>query len=72
VVPDLVGPDAGDGVAERIDAAAACRTALAVADLPAEQREVLLLSCVGFGWYEGRAIAQRKAEGFRVRLVKKC
>jgi hypothetical protein len=56
VVPDLVGPDAGDGVAERIDAAAACRAALAVADLPAEQREVLLLSCVGFGWYEERAM----------------
>jgi hypothetical protein len=49
VVPDLVGPDAGDGVAERIAAAAA----LAVAILPAEQREVLLLSCVGFGWSRG-------------------
>jgi hypothetical protein len=39
--------------AEHPDAAAAARrAALAVADLPAEQREVLLLSCVGFGWYE--------------------
>jgi RNA polymerase sigma factor (sigma-70 family) len=44
VVPDPIGPDVGDGVAERIDAAAAGRrAALAVADLPAEQREVLLL-----------------------------
>jgi hypothetical protein len=39
-VPDPIGPDIGDGVAERIDAAAA----LAVAILPPEQREVLLLS----------------------------
>ncbi len=44
VVPDPAGPDVGDGVAERVDATAtACRAALAVADLPAEQREVLLL-----------------------------
>jgi RNA polymerase sigma factor (sigma-70 family) len=44
VVPDPAAPDIGDGVAERIDAAAAGRrAALAVADLPAEQREVLLL-----------------------------
>jgi RNA polymerase sigma factor (sigma-70 family) len=44
VVLDPDGPDAGDGVAERVDAAAAGRrAALAVADLPAEQREVLLL-----------------------------
>jgi RNA polymerase sigma factor (sigma-70 family) len=44
VVPDPVGPDIGEGVAERVDAAAAARrAALAVADLPAEQREVLLL-----------------------------
>jgi RNA polymerase sigma factor (sigma-70 family) len=47
VVPDPVGPDIGDGVADRVDAgAAARRAALAVADLPAEQREVLLL----FAW----------------------
>jgi DNA-directed RNA polymerase specialized sigma24 family protein len=73
VVPDPIGPDIGDGVAERIDAAAAARrAALAVADLPAEQREVLLLSCVGFGWYEGRAMGQRKGEWLRVRLVRKC
>jgi DNA-directed RNA polymerase specialized sigma24 family protein len=45
VVPDPVGPDVGDGVAERVDAATAGRrAALAVADLPVEQREVLLLS----------------------------
>jgi RNA polymerase sigma factor (sigma-70 family) len=44
VGPDPIGPDIGDGVAERIDAtAAARRAALAVADLPSEQREVLLL-----------------------------
>ena len=44
VVPDPAGPDVGDGVAERVDATAtARRAALAVADLPAEQREVLLL-----------------------------
>jgi RNA polymerase sigma factor (sigma-70 family) len=44
VVPDPTGPDIGDGVAERIDAAAAAgRDAVAVADLPAEEREVLLL-----------------------------
>jgi RNA polymerase sigma-70 factor (ECF subfamily) len=44
VVPDSAGPDVGDGVAERVDAAVAARhAALAVADLPAEQREVLLL-----------------------------
>jgi RNA polymerase sigma-70 factor, ECF subfamily len=49
VVPDPAGPDVGDGVAERLDAAvAARRAALAVADLPAEQREVLLL----FAWAE--------------------
>jgi RNA polymerase sigma-70 factor, ECF subfamily len=73
VVPDPIGPDIGDGVAERIAAAAAARrAALAVADLPAEQREVLLLSCVGFGWYEGRAMGQRKGEWLRVRLVRKC
>jgi RNA polymerase sigma-70 factor, ECF subfamily len=47
VTPDPSGPDVGDGVAERVDAAAAGRrAALAVADLPAEQREVLLL----FAW----------------------
>jgi RNA polymerase sigma-70 factor (ECF subfamily) len=44
VVADPAGSDVGDGVAERVDAAAAGRrAALAVADLPAEQREVLLL-----------------------------
>jgi RNA polymerase sigma factor (sigma-70 family) len=44
VVADPMGPDVGDGVAERVDAAVAGRrAALAVADLPAEQREVLLL-----------------------------
>jgi RNA polymerase sigma factor (sigma-70 family) len=47
VVPDTAGPDVGDGVAERVDATvAARRAALAVADLPPEQREVLLL----FAW----------------------
>ncbi len=47
VVPDPVGPDIGDAVAERVDATAAVRrAALAVANLPAEQREVLLL----FAW----------------------
>jgi RNA polymerase sigma-70 factor (ECF subfamily) len=49
VVPDPSGPDIGDGVAERIDAAAAGRRAArAVADLPANQREVLLL----YAWAE--------------------
>jgi RNA polymerase sigma-70 factor, ECF subfamily len=44
VVPNPIGPDIGDGVAERVDAVAAGRrAALAVAELPAEQREVLLL-----------------------------
>jgi RNA polymerase sigma factor (sigma-70 family) len=44
VAADPTGPDVEDGVAERVDAAAAGRrAALAVADLPAEQREVLLL-----------------------------
>lgn len=44
VVADPAGPDAGDGVAERVDASVAARRAvLAVAELPAEQREVLLL-----------------------------
>jgi RNA polymerase sigma factor (sigma-70 family) len=44
VVADPRGPDVGDAVAERVDAAAAGRrAALAVADLPAGQREVLLL-----------------------------
>jgi RNA polymerase sigma factor (sigma-70 family) len=44
LVPDPIGPDIGDGVVERVDATAAGRrAALAVADLPAEQREVLLL-----------------------------
>jgi hypothetical protein len=32
-----------------------------------------LLSCVGFGWYEERAMGQRKGGwGCRVRLVRKC
>jgi hypothetical protein len=31
-----------------------------------------LLSCVGFGWYEGRAMRQRKDERLQVRLVRKC
>jgi RNA polymerase sigma factor (sigma-70 family) len=49
VLPDPAGPDVGDGVAERVDATVAGRrAALAVADLPAEQREVLLL----FAWAE--------------------
>jgi RNA polymerase sigma factor (sigma-70 family) len=44
VVPDTAAPDVGEGVTERVDAAVAARhAALAVADLPAEQREVLLL-----------------------------
>jgi EmrB/QacA subfamily drug resistance transporter len=43
--------------------AGALRAALAVADLPAERREVLLLSCVGFGWYEWRAIGLRNVRG---------
>ena len=34
-------------------------------DLPAPSRPRLgaLLSCVGFGWYEGRATGRRKGEG---------
>jgi RNA polymerase sigma factor (sigma-70 family) len=64
VVPDPIGPDIGDGVAERVDAAAAGRrAALAVADLPANQREVLLL----FAWaeldYDGIARALGVPEG---------
>jgi RNA polymerase sigma factor (sigma-70 family) len=44
IVADPTGPDVEDGVAERVDAAAAGRrAALAVAELPAQQREVLLL-----------------------------
>jgi len=44
VTPDPSGPEVGDAVAERVDATAAGRrAALAVADLPPEQREVLLL-----------------------------
>jgi Recombinase len=31
-----------------------------------------LLSCVGFGWYEERAMGRRKGEGCGVRLVRKC
>jgi hypothetical protein len=27
-----------------------------------------LLSCVGFGWYEGRAMGLRKGEGVRGRV----
>ncbi len=47
VALEPTGPDIGDGVAERVDATAAARcVARAVADLPAEQREVLLL----FAW----------------------
>jgi RNA polymerase sigma factor (sigma-70 family) len=43
--PDDAGPDASDGVAERLDAAAAVRrAAAALAELPAAQREVVLLS----------------------------
>jgi hypothetical protein len=34
--------------------------------------EVTVLSCVGFGWYEGRAMGLRKGERLRVRLVRKC
>jgi RNA polymerase sigma factor (sigma-70 family) len=64
MVADPGGPDVGDAVAERVDAAAAGRrAALAVADLPAEQREVLLL----FAWtdlgYAGIARALGVAPG---------
>jgi RNA polymerase sigma factor (sigma-70 family) len=48
VPPDLDTHDPGDGVAERVDASAAGRRAAAVlADLPADQREVLLLHAWG-------------------------
>jgi hypothetical protein len=30
------------------------------------------LSCVGFGWYEGRAMRRRKGERLRVGLVREC
>jgi RNA polymerase sigma-70 factor (ECF subfamily) len=43
--PGHTGPDASDGVIERLDAAAAVRrAAAALAELPAEQREVVLLA----------------------------
>ena len=35
-------------------------------------RDVQVLSCVGFGWYEERAMRRRKGERLRVRLVRKC
>jgi hypothetical protein len=35
-------------------------------------RGAALLSCLGFGWYEGRAMRRRKGERLRVRLVRKC
>jgi hypothetical protein len=36
--------------------------------LPAKRRLGALLSCVGFGWYEGRAMGLRKGEGVRGRV----
>jgi RNA polymerase sigma-70 factor (ECF subfamily) len=49
--------DPGDDVAERVDASAAARRAAAVlADLPADQREVLLLHA--WGDLDGAGIAQ--------------
>jgi RNA polymerase sigma factor (sigma-70 family) len=54
---DLDTHDPGDGVAERVDASAAGRRAAAVlADLPADQREVLLLHA--WGDLDGAGIAQ--------------
>ena len=35
---------------------------------PAKRRLGALLSCVGFGWYEGRAMGLRKGEGVRGRV----
>jgi hypothetical protein len=42
------------------------------ATLGSKRTRGALLSCVGFGWYEGRAMRQRKGERLRVRLVRKC
>jgi RNA polymerase sigma factor (sigma-70 family) len=54
---DPDGHDPGDGVDERVDASAAGRRAAAVlADLPADQREVLLLHA--WSDLDGAAIAQ--------------
>ena len=54
---DPDGHDHGDGVAERVDACAAGRRVAAVlADLPADQREVLLL--YAWGDLDGAAIAR--------------
>jgi hypothetical protein len=39
---------------------------------PAKPRLGALLSCVGFGWYEGRAMGQRRGEVCGVRLVREC
>jgi hypothetical protein len=39
---------------------------------PSSWRLGALLSCVGFGWYEGRAMGLRKGEGCGVMLVRKC
>jgi hypothetical protein len=43
-----------------------------VAPPAANRRLGALLSCVGFGWYEGRAMALRKGEVCRVRLGGEC
>ena len=59
VPPDLDTHDPGDGVAERVDASAAGRRAAAVlADLPADQREVLLLHAWAIGHRRDRPSAQ--------------
>jgi hypothetical protein len=40
---------------------------------PADKRRLgALLSCVGFGWYEGRAMGLRKGEVCGVGLVREC
>jgi hypothetical protein len=59
------------GVPCRLGGEAACQCAklpIALSDscsvaLPAAKRRLgALLSCVGFGWYEGRAMRQKKGE----------
>jgi hypothetical protein len=66
------------GVPCRLGGEAACQCAklpIALSDscsvaLPAAKRRLgALLSCVGFGWYEERAMGQRKGEGVRGRAV---
>jgi hypothetical protein len=62
----------GDGkTANATVTTAATRQLLGVA-LPSKPRLGALLSCVGVGWYEGRAMGLRKGEVCRVGLVRAC